>query len=84
MVLREDDVDSKKGLKTGTAGATKKLWLLRGADKAIRGLFRTYAQAVGLYGYHLPDMDEVAELAAPYYENNVRGGCAKHHYRQVA
>ena len=74
MVLREDDVESKKGLKTGTAGATKKLWLLRGADKAIRGLFQTYAHAVGLYGYHLPDMDEVAELAAPYYDNNVRGG----------
>ena len=74
MVLREDDVDSKKGLKTGTAGATKKLWMLRGADKAIRALFQTYAHAVGLYGYHLPDMDEIAELAAPYYDNEVRGG----------
>jgi predicted nucleotide-binding protein (sugar kinase/HSP70/actin superfamily) len=74
MVLREDDAESKKGLKTGTEGATKKLWMLRGADKVIRGLFQTYAHAVGLYGYHLPDMDEVAELAAPYYDTNVRGG----------
>lgn len=74
IVLREDDNESKKGLKTGTEGATKKLWMLRGADKAIRTLFQTYAHAVGLYGYHLPDMDEVAELAAPYYDTNVRGG----------
>ncbi len=74
IVLREDDHESKKGLKTGTEGATKKLWMLRGADKAIRTLFQTYAHAVGLYGYHLPDMNEVADLAAPFYDTNVRGG----------
>ncbi|MEC9388512.1 MAG: 2-hydroxyglutaryl-CoA dehydratase [Myxococcota bacterium] len=72
--LKEDDVDSKKGLKAGTAGATKKLWTLRAADKAIRSVFQTFAHAVGLYGYHLPDMTEIAELAAPHYDNNNRGG----------
>ena len=71
---RDDDVDSKKGLKGGTDAATKKLWMLKGADKAIRTVFQTFAHAVGLYGYHLPDMNEIAELAAPHYDNNNRGG----------
>jgi predicted nucleotide-binding protein (sugar kinase/HSP70/actin superfamily) len=74
MDLKEDDVDSKKGLKSGTAGATKKLWTLKFADKAIRSVFQTFAHAVGLYGYHLPDMYEIADLAAPHYDNNNRGG----------
>jgi predicted nucleotide-binding protein (sugar kinase/HSP70/actin superfamily) len=72
--LKEDDVDSKKGHKTGTAGATKKLWTLKFADKAIRTVFQTYAHAIGLYGYHLPDMNEIAELAHPHFDNNNRGG----------
>ena len=72
--LKEDDIDSKKGLKTGTDGATKKLWMLKGADKAIRVVFQSFAHAVGLYGYHLPDMNEIAELASPHYDNNNRGG----------
>ena len=29
---------------------------------------------MGLHGYHLPDMDTVAEAAAPYYNNHLRGG----------
>lgn len=74
MDLKEDDVESKKGLKGGTAGATKKLWTLKFADKAIRSVFQTFAHAIGLYGYHLPDMYEIAELAAPHYDNNNRGG----------
>ncbi len=74
MDLKEDDVDSKKGLKSGTAGATKKLWTLKFADKAIRSVFQTFAHAIGLYGYHLPDMYEIADLAAPHYDNNNRGG----------
>jgi predicted nucleotide-binding protein (sugar kinase/HSP70/actin superfamily) len=47
------------------------LWL---ADKALRVAFQTYAHAVGFYDYHLPDMDEVASVAAPYYNNDLRGG----------
>jgi predicted nucleotide-binding protein (sugar kinase/HSP70/actin superfamily) len=72
--LKEDDIDSKKGLKAGTDAATKKLWMLKGADKAIRTVFQSFAHAVGLYGYHLPDMNEIAELAQPHYDNNNRGG----------
>jgi predicted nucleotide-binding protein (sugar kinase/HSP70/actin superfamily) len=47
------------------------LWL---ADKALRGAFQTFAHAGGFYGYHLPDMHKVAEVAAPYYNNDLRGG----------
>ena len=43
-------------------------------DKALRAAFQTFAHAGGLYGYHLPDMDEVADVAAPYYNNDLRGG----------
>ncbi len=47
------------------------LWL---AEQAIRGVFQTFAHAMGLYGYHLPDMDKVAEVAHEYYNNDLRGG----------
>src|SRR5688500_2570923 len=44
------------------------------ADKALRGAFQTFAYAGGFYGYHLPDMKAVADVAAPYYNNDLRGG----------
>lgn len=71
MELKEDD-DARKGLK-GKNG-TQKLWALAALEKVIRGVFQTYANTIGLHGYHLPDMDEVAELAKNHYDNNVRGG----------
>jgi predicted nucleotide-binding protein (sugar kinase/HSP70/actin superfamily) len=43
-------------------------------DKALRGAFQTFAHAGGFYHYHLPNMHEVAEVAAPYYNNDLRGG----------
>ncbi|MEB2310712.1 MAG: 2-hydroxyglutaryl-CoA dehydratase [Polyangiaceae bacterium] len=44
------------------------------ADQAVRLIFQIFANAGGFYNYHLADMDEVAEVAAPYYDNDVRGG----------
>ncbi|MEZ4221091.1 MAG: 2-hydroxyglutaryl-CoA dehydratase [Polyangiaceae bacterium] len=44
------------------------------ADKALRSVFQTFAFAGGLQGYHLPDMHEVAAVAAPHYNNDLRGG----------
>jgi hypothetical protein len=41
---------------------------------ALRATFQTFAHAGGFYGYHLPDMDQVADVAAPYYNNDLRGG----------
>ena len=43
-------------------------------DKALRSAFQTFAHAGGFYGYHLPNMHEVADVAAPYYNNDLRGG----------
>ena len=37
---------------------------LRAATRRSARLFQTFAHAVGLYGYHLPDMDEIAEVGA--------------------
>jgi len=53
---------------------TTKLALLWGADKAVRALFGVYAAAIGLGGYHLPDMDQVASISHQYYDNHLRGG----------
>lgn len=47
------------------------LWL---GDKALRAAFQTFAHAGGFYGYHLPDMDQIADIAAPHYNNDLRGG----------
>jgi predicted nucleotide-binding protein (sugar kinase/HSP70/actin superfamily) len=43
-------------------------------DKALRSAFQLFAHAGGFYGYHLPNMGEVADVAAPYYNNDLRGG----------
>jgi predicted nucleotide-binding protein (sugar kinase/HSP70/actin superfamily) len=65
----------KFGLKgSGEFGVfTRKIGLWAG-DKALRAAFQTFAHAGGFYGYSLPDMDKVAEVAAPYYNNDLRGG----------
>jgi predicted nucleotide-binding protein (sugar kinase/HSP70/actin superfamily) len=47
------------------------LWF---ADRALRVMFQTYAKAIGLHDYHLPDMDEVARVAHDHYNNHLRGG----------
>ncbi len=67
------------GGRTGLAGSGEFGVLQRevglwAGDKALRGLFQTFAYAGGFYGYHLPDMHEVADVAAPYYNNDLRGG----------
>jgi hypothetical protein len=74
MHLRSND-KSKYGL--GDAGPTdvmKKLFGVRAADKVVRVLFHTFAYAGGLYGYHLPDMFEIAKVSHQYYNNDLRGG----------
>lgn len=71
MELKRDD-GSRKGLEGKEP--TKKLWMLKVAEAALRSTFQAYANAIGLHGYHLPDMEEIARLAADHYDNNVRGG----------
>src|SRR6202012_266532 len=55
-------------------GVFKKLAMMRGAEGVLRNGFQAFAQATGLYGYHLPDMDMVAEVANEHYSNDLRGG----------
>jgi predicted nucleotide-binding protein (sugar kinase/HSP70/actin superfamily) len=79
------DTKSRTGLrgkdtaKAGLAGtndfhAFKMKMSLWAADKAIRVAFQTFANVAGFYDYHLADMDEVADVAAPFYNNDLRGG----------
>jgi predicted nucleotide-binding protein (sugar kinase/HSP70/actin superfamily) len=58
----------------GPFGVAKKLLGVSAADKIVRALFQTFAHAAGLYGYHLPDMFEIAKVSHEYYNNDLRGG----------
>jgi predicted nucleotide-binding protein (sugar kinase/HSP70/actin superfamily) len=58
----------------GEFGVAKRKLLLTLAEKALRAGFFAYSRALGLYDYHLPNMDQVAEVARDYYNNDVRGG----------
>jgi predicted nucleotide-binding protein (sugar kinase/HSP70/actin superfamily) len=70
--------------KTTTEGGSK--FSLKGVDvrkrkaslwageQVLRGLFQTFARAIGLEDYHLPDMDKIAEISHAFYDNNLRGG----------
>ena len=55
-------------------GVAKKLAGLTGAGIAIRALFQTFAHTMGLYGYKLPNMDDIAKISHQYYNNDLRGG----------
>lgn len=55
-------------------GVAKRLAMMRGAEAALRVGFQAFALPLGLFGYHLPDMDLVAEVANDYYSNDLRGG----------
>ncbi len=58
----------------GEFDVTKRLATMRMAEAALKVGFQAFAQPVGLHGYHLPDMDLVAEVAQEYYSNDLRGG----------
>lgn len=55
-------------------GVTKRLAMMRLAETGLRVGFNVFAWPLGLYGYHLPDMDKVAEVAHGHYSNDLRGG----------
>src|ERR1700733_15331135 len=55
-------------------GIAKKLAALNGASVAIRVLFQTFAHTMGLYGYKLPNMEDIASISHQYYNNDLRGG----------
>lgn len=73
--LREADT-GKKGLANleGPFAIRKRLATMRAAEAGLRVAFQAFAQPVGLFGYHLPDMDAVADIAKDLYSNDLRGG----------
>ena len=72
--LREAD-GGNYGLEgLGDFGVAKRLATMRAAEYVLRIGFEAFAWPLGLFGYHLPDMDQVAEVAAEYYNNDLRGG----------
>ena len=68
----KDEGGSKFSLK-GVDVRKRKASLWAG-EQVLRGLFQTFAHAIGLYDYHLPDMDAIAEISHAFYDNNLRGG----------
>jgi predicted nucleotide-binding protein (sugar kinase/HSP70/actin superfamily) len=72
--LRGEDF-SKYGLGgAGAWGIGTKLLGVRAGRYAVASLFHTFAWTAGLYGYHLPDMTEIAKISHEYYNNDLRGG----------
>jgi predicted nucleotide-binding protein (sugar kinase/HSP70/actin superfamily) len=73
--LRQAD-SAKSGLHEhqGEFDVAKRLASLHAAEWGLRIGFQLFALPPGLHGFHLPDMDEVAEVANDYYSNDLRGG----------
>jgi predicted nucleotide-binding protein (sugar kinase/HSP70/actin superfamily) len=73
-------VDKKKeeigGSKFSLKGVDvrKRLASLWAGEKVLLGLFHGLAKAMGLNDYHLPNMDQIAEISHSFYDNNLRGG----------
>ncbi|MEO8842415.1 MAG: 2-hydroxyglutaryl-CoA dehydratase [Kofleriaceae bacterium] len=68
--------DEKGGSKFSLKGVDvrKRLATLWAGEKVLRALFQTFAKAMGLNDYHLPDMQQIAEVSHAFYDNNLRGG----------
>lgn len=61
------------GLKDA-ASPGRTIWNMHVADKALRSIFQLLANTMGLHGYVLPNMDELAEAVQGLYHEEVRGG----------
>jgi predicted nucleotide-binding protein (sugar kinase/HSP70/actin superfamily) len=64
------------GSKFSLAGVDvrKRIASLWAGEQVLRGLFQTFAKAMGLNDYHLPDMNQIAQISHAFYDNNLRGG----------
>jgi len=58
----------------GDLDVSQRLATMKLAEWALRLGFQAFALPPGLHGYHLPDMDKVAEVANDHYSNDLRGG----------
>ncbi len=71
MRLRRRDVLSGRPARDNSVRTLALLWF---AERALRLWFRVYARALGLGGYKLPDMDDLARTGHGFYANELRGG----------
>src|SRR5882757_9023026 len=68
---KEEHGGSKFSLKgVDVRKRTASLWA---GEKVLRGMFQTIAKGMGLNDYHLPDMDQIADVSHAFYDNNLRG-----------
>ncbi len=58
----------------GPFDVARRRLLLRAAEKALHLAFQSFAWPAGLFDYSLPDMYRLADVADPYYSNELRGG----------
>jgi predicted nucleotide-binding protein (sugar kinase/HSP70/actin superfamily) len=72
--LRADDADQRGLHEMKDFDVAKRLATLRLAEWGLRLGFQAFALPMGLYDYHLPDMNLVAEVARPFYSDDLRGG----------
>ncbi|HVK84475.1 MAG TPA: 2-hydroxyglutaryl-CoA dehydratase [Kofleriaceae bacterium] len=71
-----DETKGEGGSKFSLKGVDvrKRKASLWAGEQVLRGLFQTFAHSIGLYDYHLPDMNQIAEISHAFYDNNLRGG----------
>ena len=69
--LREQDATGKGLAGRDGVRLLRQLWV---AERLLRLIFHTFARAIGLRRYHLPDMEELATVAQPFYDVELRGG----------
>lgn len=74
--LRGVDKGGTEGSKFSLEGVDvrKRLLSLHAGEAVLRGMFQTVANGLGLYDYHLPDMEEIARISDAFYDVNLRGG----------
>ncbi|WNO08424.1 hypothetical protein [Teredinibacter sp. KSP-S5-2] len=74
--LKGVDKKGDKGSKFALEGVDvgKKLLMIRAGTFIMKGLFTYFAKILDLRGYHLPNMDEIAQISHAFYDNNLRGG----------
>ena len=71
MLLKGED-SGQFGLKGADVGLRLAgLWV---GELALRGIFQTFAHAIGLTRFTLPNMDEVARAGHSHYNQELRGG----------
>ncbi len=65
-------------IKTDAADSLHGIWwkvpALRAGESLVRLIFALAARLAGLRGYKLPNIDELSEISAPYYDPNQKGG----------